>query len=298
MTGLRSLLIVLSLCAAAPALAGDLAERLLAVDGSADYLSERDALVLDATVSNEDLALLVDHLDWRVSQQAGVALGWREEPALFAAVMQAQPIRDRAGRLRYLDVALAEPAAFHAVLERFRHGDEPLPVREGLFAALLERSDRWPEVVRGLLADEVEPSLRVVMVGSMRQAPDAAVALDVLRQGLLDPDPTVRAEAAVSAGWRADGKAIAPELLAALGDEAVAPRAMAARALGWLAVPGAVEPLSALLSDGAADVRLHALRSLRRLDAVQAKALPSLPALLSDPDPRVVKQARIVAATP
>ncbi len=296
MTNSRWILVALSLSLAPPAFAGDLAGRLLAVDASTDYLALRDDLVLDADLSDDALADMANHPDWRVRQQAAVALGWRHDPALFAAVMQAEPIRDRAQRLRWYDDAFADPAAFPAILERFMHRGEPLQVREGLFAALVERSDSWAEVARGLFAQEEEPSLRVVMVGSMRKAQDAATALDLLRLGLLDADPTVRAEAAVSSGWRADGALLAPELLSALADDQVQPRAMAARALGWLAVPEATEPLSALLIDAAPDVRLHALRSLRRLDVKQAKALTALPRLLQDPDPRVVKQAQKIVA--
>ncbi len=44
---LRTLILALACLAAAPAFAGDLADRLLAVDGSWTYVDDRDALVLE-----------------------------------------------------------------------------------------------------------------------------------------------------------------------------------------------------------------------------------------------------------
>ena len=297
MTRLHTLLLALSLSFAAPAAASDLVDRLVDADSAADYVGARDALVLDATVTDSGLAAVATHPDWRVRQQAAAVLGWRAHSDLFVAVMQAQPVRNRAGRLRYFSDPFAHPESFAAVLERFLHRDEPVAVRDGLFAAMVEMTPSWAEVARGLYASEPEPSLRTAIVGSMRKAQDSAIALDLLRLGLTDPDPAVRAEAATSAGWRADGAALAPELLLALGDEDALPRAMAARALGWLSVPGALDPLAGLLADGDADVRLHALRSLRRLDLVKARSLSALPELLQDADPRVVNQAQKIQQT-
>lgn len=297
MTTLRALLVSLSLALAAPALGADLVDRLVLADAAEDYIGARDALVLDPSLSDLDLAALETHPDWRVRQQAAAVLGWRTSPDLFVGVMQARPIRDRAERLRFYSDPFAHPEAFAAVLERLLHRGESAAAREGLFAALVQQAPHWAEVARGLYASEPDPSLRAVIVGSMRSAQDPAVALDVLRLGLTDPDPSVRAEAGISAGWRTDGAALAPELLGALADESVHPRAMAARALGWLSVSDAQEPLAALLIDAEADVRLHALRSLRRLDLPRARSLAALPQLLQDPDPRVVKQAQKIAQT-
>jgi hypothetical protein len=295
---LRTLLIALSVLVAGPAAAGDLVDRLVAADASFDYLAARDALVLDGAIADADLVASASHPDWRVRQQAAAVLGWRTQPELFVAVAQAQPIKNRADRLRYYNDAFAHPDAFAAVLERFLHRGESLAVREGLFQAMVEMAPEWAEVARGLFAVEAEPTLRVVMVGSMRKAEDAATAHDVLRMALADADPSVRAEAAVSTGWRADGATLADDLLAALADDATHPRAMAARALGWLSVAESAEPLSRLLVDAEPDVRLHALRSLRRLDLTSAKALTALPALLQDVDPRVSKQARKIVEMP
>ncbi len=291
MSLLRSFALLSALLFAAPAAAADLVSRLVDTDAALDYLAGRDALVLDASVSDVALQDLAEHPDWRVRQQAASVLGWRQQTALFTQVMQATPVLDRAQRLRFPTAPLSQPEAFPAIVERYLHAGEGVAVRAGLYRSLVGLDARWTEVARGLFA-EAEPEIRIEILVSVRKAQDPSVVLDTIRRGLMDGDAAVRAAAAVSAGWRADGADLAPELLANLKDVDEAPRAMAARALGWLGVASATSALPELLGDSSGEVRLHALRSLRRIDAGQAKALPQLPALAADVDPRVANVAK------
>jgi HEAT repeat protein len=68
-------------------------------------------------------------------------------------------------------------------------------------------------------------------------------------------------------------------------------RAEAARAAGMLRIHDAWQPLVKLLSDVDARVRFQAVRSLQRLDAVDAAALPEVDALRHDVDLKVQRAA-------
>lgn len=288
---LRLALLLSAVLVAAPAAAADLIDRLVSTEAASDYLAGRDALVLDRSVSDSALAELAAHPDWQVRQQAASVLGWRQTPALFAEVMQATPVPDRAQRLRFPMDALSDPAAFPAIVERYLHAGEGVAVRAGLYRSMVALDPRWVDVARGLFAD-AEPEIQIEILVSVRKAGDPSAVLDTIRRGLLADRDDVRAAAAVSAGWRADGAELAPELIANLQDRGEGTRAMAARALGWLGVVSAKGALPGLLDDASGEVCLHALRSLRRLDLEGARGLPQLDQLASDPDPRVAAVAR------
>jgi HEAT repeat protein len=83
-----------------------------------------------------------------------------------------------------------------------------------------------------------------------------------LRELLADPEPAVRATALAGLAAVAAGSTDR-EILAALDDEAPQVRAVAARALGVRAVPGAEAVLAALVRrDPSDDVRLHGVGAL------------------------------------
>ena len=65
------------------------------------YLLQRDALLVDESLVNEELAALADHKDWRVRQGADVLTGLRTRPSLHEEIRTAVPAFDRAGRSRF-----------------------------------------------------------------------------------------------------------------------------------------------------------------------------------------------------
>ena len=145
------------------------------------------------------------------------------------------------------------------------------------------------------LARTPEGDARRPLMQQVRRAP-ATLALPALRAGLADPDPTMRAAAALATGRRRDGNALAGELIAlATGDAVPAVRAAACRGLGQLGHPEAFLPLQQNLSHETAEVRLAALRALARIDAARASALPELGRLQLDPDARVAGAATKVS---
>jgi HEAT repeat protein len=153
----------------------------------------------------------------------------------------------------------------------------------------------WDAELAAMLGEESDPTLRQAVTWTLRHA-GAEAGLAGLRVALQDPAANVRAEAARSLGWRSDGAELQVELRQALFDAEANVRAMAARSLGWRGVTLAAGEISGLVADADADVRLHALRALRRLDLPRARALPALGRLLADPDPRVARVARSVTA--
>jgi HEAT repeat protein len=104
------------------------------------------------------------------------------------------------------------------------------------------------------------------------------------------------AEAATTASLLKPGARGGPELertlLAALGDQDAMVRAGAARSVGVLAISAGFDAVAPLLGDASAEVRLHALGALRRLDSSRAKSLAAVPPLTGDADPRVARVAQ------
>jgi hypothetical protein len=128
--------------------------------------------------------------------------------------------------------------------------------------------------------------------------PDAqtGVALDVLIEAQLNPNPQVRELAVVALAELpvSPAKRVAA-LLNAMQDATGRVRRRAARALGDFgmhALP-AVKPLIAALKDADASVRRDAAGTLGRLGPAAAAAAASLVMLLGDPDTRT----RVVVAT-
>jgi len=289
---MRAFLTLTAVLLAVPASAADLSDRLATADASADaWWDLRDELVLDANTSDEALAEFANHPDWRVRTTAASVLGWRTTPEVYDAVLRAVPRTNRAGQLRFFDPALRTPGAFPAIVERLLHGDEGPAMQSALLVALVGVVPEWAEVTVGLLPEIDDPSVRTEVVGWLKRA-DPVHAAAGLRLGLADADPAVRAEAAITIGFRVDGAALAPELAASLRDEDATTRAMAARALGWLGVAEPLPAIVGLVDDADPLVRLHALRALRNLDVAQARALPQLSRLLVDADPKVARVAK------
>ena len=254
------------------------------------YLLQRDALLVDEALVDEELAALANHQDWRVRQGADVLTGLRTRPRLHEEIRTAVPAFDRAGRPRFDLPVMRDPAARAAVVERFLHGGEAAPVRAALALSLIGLHDDWDILQHRLLAQEQEAEVRLILVNSMRRAgPSAArIGLDL---GLADSDPAVRAEACRAVGWRSDGDLWAEQLLRALEDDDSEVQAMAARALGWRQVASAFGALLPGLDHASAEVRLHSLRALGRIDQGATSVLSALPQLQRDSDERVSRLA-------
>jgi len=291
------LLVALALPLSAQASEGDLPSELLALfEQEDDYVALRSQAVENPEISDEELGELSEHPDWRVRVQAEIVLGWRLDPELFSAVVTARPVVDRAQRrVRFLSEPMKQPLAAPAVVERLLHGTDSELVAVGLAGRLIHLRVGWGDDLVALLGVAESPEVRETLVWGLRHA-ESAVAQHGLRIALQDPAAQVRAEAARSAGWRADGGELAPELIAALGDDTAEPRAMAARALGWLGVVEAADSLAERVDDSDAGVRLHALRALDRVSPAAAESLPQLAALLQDSDPKVARVARRIGS--
>jgi HEAT repeat protein len=250
--------------------------------------------VQDASISDQALTDLADHPDWRVRTQASIVLLWRVDADLFETVWKARTYSGRRGRIvRFAEPALELPEATPALIERLLRTDEPTTVRVALVKQVLANGGADEHLV-GLLGAVQDPGARLHMAAGLRFASQEEALLGI-SLALQDVDPAVRAEAATAAAMRADGAVLADALIDALEDPDVAPRAMAARALGWLGVKVAAESLTLMVTDESAEVRLHALRSLDRIDPGAALQLPGLDALTRDADPKVARVARRIA---
>lgn len=259
-------------------------------EATGSYLLQRDALLVDESLVDEELAALSSHSDWRVRQGAEVLKGLRTRPRLHEEIRAAVPAFDRAGRPRFDLPVMRDPAARAAVVERFLHAGDPAPVRAALALSLIGLRGDWDTLQYQLLAQEQEAEVRLILVSSMRRA-GLSAARTGLDLGLTDSDPAVRAEACRAVGWRSDGDLWAEQLVTALDDEDVEVQAMAARAVGWRQVDSAFGALLPGLDHASAEVRLHSLRALWRLNEEATSVLPELLKLQRDSDQRVSRLA-------
>jgi HEAT repeat protein len=201
-----------------------------------------------------------------------------------------EPMRTRAGSLRFSTRAVHDPAAAAVFLHRLREGGEDEEVRRALVEALPRTGGDYGDALVDLLSDEDSAAVRVAMVGALRRAGTAAADTG-LRLAIADRSPAVRAEAARVMGSRPDADAFEDVLADALTDQAPRPRAAAARSLGIVGDPSVLDPIAALWTDPDAEVRLEALRAASRIDPGAVRTRPDADALRDDPDPRVQRAA-------
>jgi len=287
-----------ALCAASltsPAALADSASEALLLDrylaASAPLLDPAQAEAV--TLSEAQLEEALTSADWRVRQQAALALGWRQYEALFQEHAALQPLPTRIDTLRMLGSAVADERLTPLYLERLLRGDESLENRLALADILPRSGGDWTEAAVTLLQSDEDPALRAMLAACLRYG-EAQHALPALRNALATPQSQVRLEAARALAWRSDGAQAADELEAALADDDAELRATAARALGYLGVESAFTALTGLLEDADAAVRLQAVNALGRLDAPRAASLSQLRSLEYDEDPRVARAAKRV----
>lgn len=195
----------------------------------------------------------------------------------------------RDGRPRFGSAALDRPEAAPILLDRLSREPDPR-LRAALADAVARTRGPWAAVLVGMLPHEPDADVRIALVSALRRGA-AEPALAGLRLALADGDPSVRTVAAETAGRRPDGDALADELLRNLADRDPSVRIAAARCLGALQIGAAFPTLASNLSDESADMRLHVLRALGRIDPQRAAGLPELARLAADPDPRVAAAA-------
>lgn len=228
--------------------------------------------------------------EWEAWLAGALADVERDQPALVAELRALVPALTRDGGARFASDAVARPGAAPVLLDRLARGTDPAPVRVALADALSRTGGPYAAALVGLLAREADAEVRVAMVAALRRAAGEP-ALAGLRAGLADADPRVRAAAAETASRRQDGAALADALIAGLADDSEDVQIAAARSLGALKVAAAFPALQPKLSAGSAELRLHALRALTRIDRPRTSALPELVRLATDPDPRVADAA-------
>jgi len=272
---------------------GPVASRLVTLHGlrGSEYWISRDALVHDLALSREELIALTDHGDWRVRETAAMVFGWRTDPELFEAIHSALPVQARSGRQDFRDEAFSRADSRAAVVERLLHAADAPSVRAGVALHLVGKGEGWGRLAVHILAEEGSAEVRVALLWMLRHASEEP-AMDGAHLGMLDGDAVVRAQACRTAGFHDAGAVLVPELLRALDDDDGQVRGDAARSLGWLRAEDAADALVPGLSDPVADVRLHTLRAISRLDPSGTSLVPWLISLVDDPDSRVARLAR------
>lgn len=254
----------------------------------AAWVAMRDGMVAEA--SDSELAALEAGGDWQKRVLAMDVRAWQFNRAVAMLAWSAEPAPFRGSLLRFGDPRLLVADAAGPILARLVWGNEAQPIRVALAEAVGHTGRAWGSVAVAMYPFEADPLVREVLVEDAKGA-DKASAPQLVRMGLEDAVADVRATAARAAAWVSPPSAIADAVLAALDDADPVVRSEAARSLGWLDVEGGWQPLVGLLADADSRVRLQALKSLQRLDPVNAAALPQIEALRQDKDTRVQKAA-------
>jgi HEAT repeat protein len=229
-----------------------------------------------------------------VNDRAEIDEGSADDQQVRDTLRSLQPRPTRAGHLRFTGPLVHDPRAAGIFIDRLSRNDEPATVRAALAEALPRTGGDFAEAAAALVRTDPDPTVRATLVEVMQRA-DAKHAMVAIRHGLADPDPMVRAAAARVAGMHDHGALLGEELVASLSDPDVTTRAWAARSVGVLRIEGAENVLVDALDHANADLRLHALRAIHRIDPERAATLPELPSLKADPDARVARLAAILA---
>ncbi len=213
------------------------------------------------------------------------------DPALARDLMALQPLPTRARMPRFQSELFLQPDAHWVLGERLLEAGDSPEVRAALVHAYASLPGAEPGLLLHLAKTDQDPQIRGAAVTALARG-NTPQGLSAVRLGMEDSSSQVRQLAVSAAGYRADGLSLATDLVSALSDTDASVRAFAARSLGWLEHSGAWEPLRPLLQDASGDVRVHALRAMRKVDHAGTAALPELDKLVDDPDERVAVVAR------
>ena len=292
---MKSNLIIFGLLWGSIAWAETTQETLIEAFQTADhYPSSRAELIADADLSDGDLQLMERELSWEVRLQAQVVQIWRRDPDRAKLCWSSKPGITRNGMPRFAGEPWRGPEAASLLLERFIQGSDDTETRAALIAGLQHTDGDWSEAVVSLLETEPESRIREVMADVLRHA-DAGVVWEGLTHAAADPEAEVRAAAMRSIGSRADGADGTALLLTALSDENPQVRGMAAKSTGWLKIEQSYEVVRPLITDENPDVRLHALRAIRRIDEPRTAKLSELQQLQEDSSDKVRRLAEGIA---
>ena len=224
--------------------------------------------------------------NWRVRHEAGLELNSRLKPDMNEAIYRLTPMPTRAGTPRFQSELFSNPAASWSVAERLLRGGDSPDIRSALAGAHASIPDSDPSALLYIARHDRSPLVRSAAVAGLARYSEKA-GLNAIQIGMEDSHARVRATAVSSAGYHKDGASLEQSLIEALEDSDPQVRSQAARVLGWLEAEAAVLPLRTLLRDSSAEVRLHALRSLRALDLETTRSLPELKQLAQYPDERM-----------
>jgi HEAT repeat protein len=218
----------------------DVRVRRASVQILADVPGDEAAAALEAALRDDDATVRATAL--RSLAAAGRTEGL--ETALSASSDREPAVR--AAAVRAVDGLVGDrPERIEAV--RGLLADEDPAVRSAAASAFLKRStdDQALAGVRALLARE-DPADRLLAIEAL-DGSRLPAAFDLCAEGVVDPNPGVRAAAVRALGVADTGRAV-PVLVGALGDRDPDVRAAAAEALGRVGPP-AREPVLAALSD-------------------------------------------------
>jgi HEAT repeat protein len=232
----------------------DVRVRRASVQILADVPGDEAAAALETALGDDDAVVRATAL--RSLATAGHSEVW--EAALSALSDPEAAVR--AAAVRAVDGLVGDSAERIEVVRSLLADEDP-SVRSAAASALLTRSADDPAlaVVRTMLGSE-DPADRLLAIEALGGSRSPAV-FDLRAEGVVDPNPRVRAAAARALGVPDAARAV-PVLVGALSDHDLDVRSAAAEALGRVG-PSAREPILAALSDpDRAEGALHALSVL------------------------------------
>ncbi len=227
---------------------------------------------------------------WQQRITADVNALHANQPETLATLRTLAPRRTRASTLRMMHPLLRDTLAASVLLDRLVNTRLDDATRAAMIEALPRTGGLYADAVVDLFDGETSARVRAAMIATLIRAEPTLAALGLAR-GLRDVNAGVRAEAARAVGRHRRGDLLSAELLPLLRDSDSAVRAQAARSFGLRRIVGALDKLAPLADDPTANVRLEALRAMRRIDPGFARRVPAVHRLRTDTDPRVRREA-------
>ncbi len=223
-------------------------------------------------------------------QQVAGYSGLLDDAEPFLRSLGLQAVR----KMTKADQAAAVPRLAKMLAAKQEPSDENRAALARLLGSFQEDAAPALEALTSGAKEDESPKVRGAFLVAISQIASPANAIPAYRQGLSDPDASVRLVAA--ARLRQLGKDAAPaaeELAQGLEDSDPRVREAAAEALSMLG-SAAVEPVSKHLDAKSAHSRQLAIACLGKLGAAAKSALPLVKKHLADADPEVKQVAEAV----
>jgi hypothetical protein len=211
-----------------------------------------------------------------------------DQPEVAVRVDEMRPLKNRAGQWFFPGRDLTTPAAQVLIQDRLLDAADIPGVRVAL-AYALDEEHRLPWSV----ISEQTAVVRVALLHGYKKV-ETSDSTAVLNRAMQDDAAEVRAEAVRLAGYQADIGVLETRLMNGLQDADLNVRMLSARTLGWHEVREAFAPVSVLLNDPSADVRVAAVRALGKLDPVQAKSMVEIQRFAEGDHPGLQRAAKRV----